>query len=348
MKSVRIGKHIIGEGNPTFIVAEMGVNHNGELSNVYKLIDAAAEAGVDAIKFQKFTTEKLVTVSAPKANYQLSTTDEKESQFEMLKKLELSPEQLIKLKNYADSKGIMSFATPFDEESADFLMDIGVEAFKIGSGDLTNLPLLKRVAKKGLPVIISAGMSRMGEVEDALDAIYEEGNEQVILLHCTSNYPTSAKDSNLRVMSTLKQAFQIPTGYSDHTMGISVPTAAVALGAVMIEKHFTLDRGLEGPDHLASLEPDELREMVFSIRDVEVALGSPIKKPLEAELEVRSVAHKSIVAAVDIPAGSVITNEMLTVKRPGTGIPPKYMGWIVGRTAKQDISVDSLVSWEVL
>lgn len=345
---IKIDDKVIGNGYPTYIVAELGVNHNGNMELVKELIDKASEAGVDAIKFQKFKTESLVTKNAPKAKYQEVTTDAAESQFDMLKRLELSENSLQELYNYAKFKGIEAFATPFDDESVDFLYNLGIKAYKVGSGDITNIPMLKKIAKKGLPVILSAGMSTLGEIEDALDAIRSEGNDNIVLMHCTSNYPTNEDDVNLRAMNTMMTAFQIPTGYSDHTMGTAVSIAAVARGAVIIEKHFTLDRSLPGPDHSASLEPKELKELVEGIRAVERALGSPIKKPNKSELEVKYVAQKSIVAAMEIKKGEIITEEMLTVKRPGGGIKPKYLQFVVGREAKLDIKEDSIISLDMI
>ncbi len=345
---IKIDDKVIGKGYPTYIVAELGVNHNGNMELVKELIDKASEAGVDAIKFQKFKTESLVTKNAPKAKYQEVTTDAAESQFDMLKRLELSENSLQELYNYAKFKGIEAFATPFDDESVDFLYNLGIKAYKVGSGDITNIPMLKKIAKKGLPVILSAGMSTLGEIEDALDAIRSEGNDKIVLMHCTSNYPTNEEDVNLKAMNTMMTAFQIPTGYSDHTMGTAVSIAAVARGAVIIEKHFTLDRSLPGPDHSASLEPKELKELVEGIRAVERALGSPIKKPNKSELEVKYVAQKSIVAAMEIKKGEIITEEMLTVKRPGGGIKPKYLQFVVGREAKVDIKEDSIISLDMI
>lgn len=347
MQKIKVGEKLIGKGESTYIVAELGVNHNGDMNIVRELIDKAAEAGVDAIKFQKFKTEALVTKLAPKAKYQEVTTDKSESQYDMLKRLELNESNLKELYSYALSKGIEAFATPFDDESVEFLYDLGIKAYKVGSGDITNLPMLKKIAKKKLPIIISAGMSTLGEIEDALDAIRSEGNEEIVLMHCTSNYPTNEEQVNLRAMNTMMEAFGVPTGYSDHTMGTAVSIAAVARGAVIIEKHFTLDRSLPGPDHTASLEPHELRGLVEGIRAVEKALGSPIKRPNESELEVKDVAQKSIVAEMDIKKGEVITEEMLTVKRPGTGIKPKYLEFVVGRTAKVDIKADELISMDM-
>lgn len=345
---VKIDNKFIGGGYPTYIVAELGVNHNGDIKLVKKLIDKASEAGVDAIKFQKFKTEALVIKDAPKAKYQEVTTSSEESQFDMLKKLELSEKDLKELYNYAKSKGIEAFATPFDDKSVEFLYDLGIKVYKIGSGDITNIPMLKKIAKKGLPVILSTGMSTLGEIEDALDVIREEGNNEIVLMHCTSNYPANENDVNLKAMNTMMTAFQLPTGYSDHTMGTAVSIAAVARGAVIIEKHFTLDRSFEGPDHSSSLEPKELKKLVDEIRLVEKALGSPIKRPNESELEVKYVAQKSIVAIREIKRGTIITEDMIGVKRPGGGIKPKYLELVLGREAKIDIKEDTIISMDMI
>ena len=348
MNSVQVGEKHIGEGNNVYIVAELGVNHNGDINIIKELIDKAAEANVDAVKFQKFKTEKLVIKDAPKAKYQEITTDKTESQFDMLKRLELDDNKIQYLYNYAISKGLDAFATPFDNESVDYLYNLGIKAYKIGSGDITNIPMLKRVAQKGIPIILSAGMSTLGEIEDALDAIRSEGNEKIVLMHCTSNYPTEDYNVNLKAMNTMRMAFQLPTGYSDHTLGTAVSIAAVARGAVIIEKHFTLDRSLPGPDHSASLEPKELKSMVKDIRTVEKALGSYIKRPNPSELEVKHVAQKSLVAKVNIKKGEKITEEMLELKRPGGGIKPKHFEMIIGRVATQDIKADTIITYDMV
>lgn len=348
MNSVQVGEKHIGEGNNVYIVAELGVNHNGDINIIKELIDKAAEANVDAVKFQKFKTEKLVIKDAPKAKYQEITTDKTESQFDMLKRLELDDNKIQYLYNYAISKGLDAFATPFDNESVDYLYNLGIKAYKIGSGDITNIPMLKRVAQKGIPIILSAGMSTLGEIEDALDAIRSEGNEKIVLMHCTSNYPTEDYNVNLKAMNTMRMAFQLPTGYSDHTLGTAVSIAAVARGAVIIEKHFTLDRSLPGPDHSASLEPKELKSMVKDIRTVEKALGSYIKRPNPSELEVKHVAQKSLVSKVNIKKGEKITEEMLEIKRPGGGIKPKHFEMIIGRVATQDIKADTIITYDMV
>jgi len=344
---VKINDKLIGEEEPCFIVAEAGVNHNGSVELAKKLIDAAKDAGADAVKFQTFKAESVVVKDAQKAEYQKETTGEG-SQYEMIKKLELTEEDFRELADYAEKKDIMFLSSPFDKESVDLLNELDVPAFKVGSGEITNFSLLKHIAKKGKPIILSTGMSTLGEIEEALDVIRSEGVEDIILLHCVSNYPARIEDVNLRAMGTLKQAFKLPVGFSDHTLGITAPIAAVALGACVIEKHFTLDRNLPGPDHKASLEPDELKEIVKDIREVEKALGNGIKKPTKEEEEVKKVARKSIVAKVDISKGAIITEEMLDVKRPGTGIEPKYLKFIIGRKTKEDIKKDDVIRFEMI
>ncbi len=322
--------------NQCFIIAEAGVNHNGNINLAKKLVDKACEAGVDAIKFQTFKAENLVTKEAPKAEYQKNTTGNG-SQFEMLKKLELSFEDHISLKNYCTEKGIIFISTPFDFESVDLLEKIDVPIYKVSSGDLTNLPLLKYIANKNKPIILSTGMANLGEVEEAVEAIYKIGNKNLILLHCTSNYPTAYEDVNLRAMVTMKEAFKLPIGYSDHTIGIEVPIAAVTLGAKVIEKHFTLDKAMDGPDHRASLEPDKLKMMVDGIRNIEKAMGDGIKSCNRSEENTKSVARKSIVASRDIKKEEIITINDISFKRPEGGLRPKYLDLIIGKSATRDI-----------
>ena len=292
----KIGNKVIGDGNPTFIIAEAGVNHNGDINIAKQLVDKAVFAGVDAIKFQTFKTEKLVTGYADMAEYQKDNIGKVDSQFNMLKKLELSYENFIEIQEYCVHKEIMFLSTPFDFESADFLASIGMEAFKISSGDLTNIPFLEHIARFNKPIILSSGMATLSEIEDAINAIYSLGNKEVAVLHCTSNYPAKLQNVNLNAMNTIKNAFKIVSGYSDHTQGITVPIAAAAMGANIIEKHFTLDKNMEGPDHKASLNPLELKEMVAAIRDVEMALGSGIKRYNPSEVDTMKAARKSIVA----------------------------------------------------
>ncbi len=347
MINVRIADKIIGEGEPCFIIAEAGVNHNGDIELAKELIDAARNAGADAVKFQTFKAGKVVTQNAEKAEYQKETT-EKGSQYEMIKKLELTEEDFNDLADYAKKKNIVFLSSPFDKESVDLLDEIDVPVFKVASGEITNFPLLTHIAKKEKPIILSTGMTTLGEVEEALNVIRSEGVKDIILLHCVSDYPAKMKDVNLRAMETLKRAFKLPVGFSDHTLGITVPIAAVALGACVMEKHFTLDKNLPGPDHKASLEPNELKEMVKAIRDVEKALGDGIKRPTKNEGEVKRVVRRSIVARVDIPDGTIITGDMIDVKRPGTGIEPKYMKMVVGKRAKINIKKDDLITWNEL
>lgn len=344
---IKIGNRMVDEDEPCFIIAEAGVNHNGDIDLAKKLIDIAKDAGADTVKFQTFRVEELMIKRTPKAKYQEETTG-KGSQFEMMKKLELTEKDFKELAKYAIRQGIMFLSTPFDEKSADLLEELNVPAFKIGSGDLTNIPLLKHVAKKGKPMTISTGMSTLEEVRDAVDTVKNAGNSQIILLHCTSNYPARIESCNLRVMQTLKREFNLPVGYSDHTLGITVPIAAVALGACLIEKHFTLDKNLLGPDHKASLEPSELKEMVKQIRLVEKTLGSPEKKPVESEKEIMKIVRKSIVAKQGIEKGSIITENMLVIKRPGTGLAPSYIDRIVGKKAKRDIAKDEILDLKMV
>ena len=345
MKKVSIANRLVGEGEPCFIIAEAGVNHNGDVNLAKKLIEVAKESGADAVKFQAFKAEELVIKGAEKAEYQKRTTGKEESQFEMIKRLELSEEVHFELKDYADSQGIVFLSTPYDEGSVDFLVKLGVSALKISSADITNHPLLSHIAAKNLPLILSTGMSSLGEVEEAVEVIVNGGNQQIILLHCVSCYPAKIEDVNLRAIKTLRQTFRLPVGLSDHTLGITIPIAAVALGACAIEKHFTLDKNLPGPDHRASLEPEELKGMVKAIKDVEKALGNGIKRLTVAEEENKKAARRSLVTRVDIPAGAVITEEMLDVKRPGNGIEPKYINLIIGRRAKETIGSGEVITF---
>lgn len=343
---IKTGSKMIGEGEPCFIIAEAGVNHNGDINLAKKLIENAKDARADAVKFQTFKAENVVIKKAEKADYQKTTKEE--SQYEILKKLEFTEEDFRELSYYAKEKDILFLSSPFDKESVDLLYELDVPAFKVGSGEITNFPLLRYIARKEKPIILSTGMSTLGEVEEALNAIRNEGVDDIILLHCVSNYPTRIEDVNLSVMETLKQAFKLPVGFSDHTLGITATIAAVALGAAVIEKHFTLDRNLPGPDHKASLEPDELKEMVKAIRDVEKALGDGVKRPTRDEEEIKKVARRSIVAKIAIPKGTIITEDMLDVKRPGTGIEPKYMERVIGRMAKVSIRFGEQIAFEKL
>lgn len=348
MKKIKISDKLIGEGEPCFIIAEAGVNHNGSVELAKELIDAAKDAGADAVKFQTFKAEKVVIPDVGKAEYQKETTGVEESQYEMIEKLELTENDFKELADYAKKKDIIFLSSPFDKESVDLLDRFGVPAFKVGSGEITNFPLLRHIAKKGKLIILSTGMATLGEVERALRVIREVGVGDIVLLHCVTNYPAKMEDVNLRAIETLKHAFKLPVGFSDHTLGITVPIAAISLGAVVVEKHFTLDKNLPGPDHKASLEPEELREMVKVIKDVEKAFGDGIKKPAKEEEEIKKVARRSAVAKVDILKGTTIKEDMLDVKRPGTGIAPKYMEMIIGKKAKEDIRKDEIVTWKMI
>jgi N-acetylneuraminate synthase len=312
------------------------------------LIDAAVAAKADAVKFQTFKAERLASAAAPKAAYQLQRTDCRESQLDMLRRLELSEDAHRELMVYGAKRGVLVFSTPFEETSVDLLERVGVCAFKIASGELTNLPLLEYVARKGKPMIVSTGMSTLAEVEAAVRTVRAAGNEAIILLQCVSNYPADPAEANLRVMRTMADAFHVPVGYSDHTPGIEVALAAVALAACVIEKHVTLDRALPGPDHHASLEPAELKALVQGIRRVEAALGHGRKEPAPSEGATAAVARKSVVAARHIPRGAALTMELLSLKRPGTGLPPSALPAVLGRKAEQEIPADTVLTWEMI
>ena len=344
MNDIKIADRTLG--SKSFIIAEAGVNHNGSVELAKKLVDAAKEAGADAVKFQTFKTKNLVTKNARKAEYQIKNSGE-ESQYKMIKKLELSPDEFWEIAKYAEDKGIIFLSSPFDAESVDLLDEIDIPAFKIASGEITNFPLLKCIAKKQKPVILSTGMSTIGDVEEAINLI-EKYNDDIILMHCLTNYPAKKEDANLNVIKTLEYAFKRPVGFSDHTSGIEMSVAAVALGSCIIEKHFTIDKKLPGPDHKASLEPHELYEMVKAIRNIEKGLGNGIKKPTNDEIKIRKLVRKSIVAKEDIPKGSIIGKEMLDIKRPGTGIEPKYLDELVGKELIEDVKKDDLLKWNQL
>lgn len=349
MRSFRVGSRVIADGAaPTFVIAEAGVNHNGDAALARRLVDIAAEAGADAVKFQAFSTDALVSRHAPKAAYQAETTGAGETQHQMLARLELTAGQQASLAKAAAARGIVFFSSVFDEDSVDALDAIGVALFKVPSGEITNLPLLRRVAGKGKPIVLSTGMSTMDEVADAVAAIREAGDPPLALLHCVSAYPAPAAETNLRAMDTLRDAFALPVGLSDHTLGISVSVAAVARGACIIEKHFTVDRSLPGPDHRASLSPSELRGLVDAIRTVEAALGTGEKGPTASELDTKRVARKSLVAARAIAAGETLTSELLRIKRPGTGISPAELERAVGRRVRRALAADEVIDWAAL
>lgn len=329
----------------TIIIAEAGVNHNGDITTAKRLIDAAAKAKVDYVKFQTFKANKLVTKSAKKATYQTTNIGTDESQFQMLKKLELSEEDHVELINYCNTKNIKFLSTAFDADSIKLLQKLGVTIGKVSSGEITNLPYLRLIAKAFPEIILSTGMSDIKEIEDAVDALIKAGarKKNITILHCNTEYPTPMKDVNLLAMLNIKKLFATEVGYSDHTLGIEVPIAAVSLGAIIIEKHFTLDRNLKGPDHAASLEPDELKQMVDSIRNIEDALGDGIKKPSASETKNKTAARKSIVAAKKIIAGELLTDDNLTVKRPGNGISPMLWDDVIGKKAAKDFEEDELI-----
>jgi N,N'-diacetyllegionaminate synthase len=328
----------------TFIIAEAGVNHNGSVDIAMRMIDAAKDAGADAVKFQTFRTEATISVGAEKAEYQKANGPAGESQYEMVKALELSFEDFTDLKMYADDKGIIFLSTGFDRESVEFLgRTLDVPIMKVPSGEITNLPLLVAVAGQGKPVILSTGMSDMDEIGRAIDVLKEHGAGEITLLQCTTEYPAPFDDVNLRAMQTMRDAFDVPVGYSDHTVGIEAAVAAVVLGAVVVEKHFTLGRDMPGPDHRASLEPDELEAMVRAIRNVERAMGSGEKTIVASEMKNRDIARKSIVAARPISKGETFTEDNLAVKRPGTGLSPTKWDEVVGKSSERDYDTDEQV-----
>lgn len=332
----------------TFIIAEAGVNHNGSVDIAKKLIDIAVDAGADAVKFQTFKADKVITATASKAKYQIENTGTDETQFEMLKRLELSISAHKELFSYCNKKNIIFMSTPFDEGSADMLDNLGMTIFKIPSGEITNKPLIQHVAGKKKPIILSTGMSYLGEVEKAINWINEiwdklSKKSQLTLLHCTSNYPSKVSDCNLLAMKTMEKSFGLPVGYSDHTIGIEIPIAAVVLGAKVLEKHFTLDKNMKGPDHMASIEPNELKDMIKAIRNIEKAIGNGIKKPTKNEEEIRNIVRRSIVAAKEIKKGGVLSEETIAVKRPGNGISPSEWDRVIGRRAIRDFKKDELI-----
>jgi N-acetylneuraminate synthase len=331
------------------IIAEAGVNHNGLIDYALKLVDAASNSGADYVKFQTFKAEKLVSKEALKAEYQKRNTgNESASQLEMLRKLELTPEMHLQLISYCKSKGVKFLSSPFDIESADFLLAVGLEIFKIPSGEITNIPFLKHIGSFNKNIILSTGMSTLEEVEFALNSITQAGTpiEKITVLQCNTEYPTPYKDVNLMAMQTMRKTLGVKVGYSDHTEGIEIPIAAVALGAKVIEKHFTLDRNMEGPDHKASLEPDELKQMVRAIRNVENSLGDGIKKPSESEQKNITIARKSLHYSRNLMKGSILTKNDVTIKRPGNGIPPVKIDTIIGQRLLNNVFEDTIIKPE--
>ncbi len=326
-----------------FVIAEAGVNHNGDIKIAKQLIDTAKEAGADAVKFQTFQADSLVCKTAKKANYQLETTDKAETQYDMLKKLELTWQMHQELIEHCAKKEIMFLSTPFDIASIALLSELGMQIYKIPSGEITNLPYLREIAKQHKKIILSTGMSSMEEVKAAVNILKNNGSEDVTLLHCNTQYPTPVSDVNLLAMVKMREETGLPVGYSDHTQGIEIPIAAATLGAIVIEKHFTLDKNMEGPDHKASLEPQELKQMVAGIRKIEIALGRKIKQVSESEMPNAAVVRKSIVAAANIKKGEKYTEKNLTTKRPATGINPMLWDEVIGKAANKDYKADEII-----
>jgi N-acetylneuraminate synthase len=345
---IQIGNRTIGPGFPCFIIAEAGVNHNGDISHAKSLIDIAAEAGADAVKFQTFIAEEVVTQNAPKARYQVEATGASDSQQDLIRNLQLSYEEFVELSLYSQEKQILFLSTAFDIESLEFLVNLGVKALKIPSGEITNFPFLTKAARYQIPVILSTGMSSLGEVESAVHVIRKNGDPGLILLHCVSAYPADPSSCNLKAMKTMEISFNVPVGFSDHTQGIEIALAAVALGAPVIEKHFTLDRSLPGPDHAASLEPVEFGSLVKGIRNVESALGNGIKRQMLCEQNTAEVARRSIVAARDLLSGSLLKETDIAIKRPGTGLPSSMLPYILGKTLRMPILKDTLLTWDMV
>jgi N,N'-diacetyllegionaminate synthase len=345
---VAVDKAVVGPGRPCLVIAEAGVNHNGSPELAAKLVDAACAAKADAVKFQTFVPEAVVSPYAPKAEYQKQATGSGESQLEMVRKLALSREAHRDLAAHCRRRDILFLSTPFDAESADFLDTLEVPAFKLPSGEVTNLPFLQHVARKGKPLLLSTGMATLDEVKAAVATIGDAGNFRLVLLHCVSNYPALASEANLSAMKTMAQAFGVPVGYSDHVMGNDVALAAVAMGACVIEKHFTLDRSLPGPDHQASATPDELAALVRSIRAVESAVGDGRKQPALRERETAAVARRSLVAARDLMAGTVLDEAAIAILRPGTGLAPALLPQILGRRLARSVPAGALLGLEML
>lgn len=349
MREIDVKGRLVGEGHPAFVIAEAGVNHNGDLELGRRLIREAKAAGADAIKFQTYKAGKLATRTAPR--YWVEPEDPEGSQYDTFARLDrFGEDEHRELFRYAEEVGLPCFSAPFDDESVDLLERLGAPAYKIASADLTDHPLLEKVARKGKPVFLSTGLATITEVGEAMEVVRASGNDQIVLLHCTLQYPCDYENANLRMMLHLRASFPgVPVGLSDHTLGIAVPQAAVALGAVAVEKHYTVDKKLPGsPDHHLSIEPSELKQMMEGIRAIEKAMGRYEKGPVEAESAAHRYARRSIVSAQDIRSGTRITRDMLTFKRPGTGIYPKWVELVVGRTARRDIPEDTVLTWEMI
>lgn len=325
------------ETDRTYVIAEIGVNHNGDMALARQMIDVAADAGADAVKFQTFFAEELVARSAKKAAYQLATTDKAQTQYDMLKALELTAEEFGNLNTYCKTRGIAFLSTPFSIRAVELLDKVGVDAFKVSSGDLTYVQMLDHMARKGKPIILSTGMGTLTETEEAVRTIEAAGNEQIAILHCVSNYPASPEDCNLAAMDTLEMAFGYPVGWSDHTQGPAMTLAAVARGAQIIEKHITLDCTMAGPDQSASMEPDAFVQMVRDIRNIEVAIGTGVKRPTAIELNTAEVARRSLTASHDLKAGQTLNQGDIAILRPGTGLPPKHLPFVLGQRVVVDV-----------
>lgn len=347
MRDIQINGKTIGAQTPVFLIAEAGVNHNGDLNTAKRLIDIAAECKVDAIKFQTFITEKLITKSAPKVEYQKISSNDKENFYEMIKKYELSKDDFRILKKYSTKNGIIFLSTPFDETSVEWLEELNIPAYKIGSGDMNNFPLIKLICSKKKPILLSTGIATLNEVKESVKFIESMGIEDIVIFQCTTSYPAPLEEINLNVIDTyLKEFPNIIIGFSDHSIGIETSIGAVAKGVKVIEKHFTLDKSMEGPDHKASMDPKELRDWVNAIRKIEMALGSNIKKPSKNELEIAKIARKSIISLKNLKPGDIIRSEDIIIKRPGYGIPPKEYENIIGKKVINPIIKDSLIRWE--
>lgn len=340
MKKVKIANKLVGEGEPCFIIAEAGINHNGDFTIAKKLVDAARNAGADAIKFQTYTTENFLSKNV------ITPKHVKESIFDLLKRLELPPRAWKRIAEYSKRRGIIFMSTPLDYGSVDLLHELRVPVFKVASCDLNNLPLIKYIAKKHKPMIVSTGMGSMGEIEEAVAMARAQGNNDIILLHCVSVYPPKPEEVNLKAIDTIYKAFRVPTGYSDHVSGIHVSLAAVARGAKVIEKHFTLDKKMEGPDQALSTDAEEFVRFVLEIREIERSIGTGIKTPSEDEISMKPAFRRSIVASSDIPAGTIVQESMIAFKRPGTGLEPKYADFITGKKAVRDIRADDFLKFE--
>ena len=349
IKTIKIGDRLVGKGQPVFVIAEAGVNHNGRLSLALKLVDAAKKAGADAVKFQDFKAGEVVTEEGKMAGYQKRNTGKNESQLEMLKTFELSAKDWRKIAAYCRKKNVIFLSTPHGGfASVDRVRKLGAPAFKFGSGDLTNLPLLEYAARFKKPMIISTGMATMKEIEEAVAFVKKAGNDKIIVLQCTTDYPAKNKEINLRAMETMRRKLKTLVGFSDHTLGTLASLAAVSLGASAIEKHMTLSKKLPGPDQKASLEPDEFKLMTEKIRQIPVILGSALKKPMPSELAYRPLVRKSIVAFRNIRKGEKLSLKNLAIKRPGTGLQPKFLSKVLGKTAKKNIAKDNFIRWGVI